>query len=84
MLETRQGFEIYHSVPQEKDISRATVNTVVCCLPLPGEDDIVLFNGVLDYVGRGQNLLSMLLGVGLDMTDLCRMGSPLHLSVIHL
>ena len=61
-----------------------TVDTVICCLPLPSEDDVVLFNGVLDYIGRRQDLLSMLLGVGLDMTDLCCMGSPLHLSIVHL
>ena len=26
----------------------------------------------------------MLLGVGLDMADLCRMGSPFHLGIVHL
>ena len=60
------------------------VDTVVCRLPLLGEDDVVLLNGILDYVGGRQYLLSMLLGVSLDTTDLCRMGSPLHLSIVHL
>ena len=57
---------------------------VVCRFPLPGEDDVVLFDGVLDHVGRSQDLLSMLLGVSLNTTDLCHMGSPLHLSIVHL
>ena len=56
----------------------------MCCLPLLREDDVVLLNGILDYVGCCQHLLSMFLGVGLDMTDLCHMGSPLHLSIVHL
>ena len=60
------------------------VNTVVGRFPLPSEDDVVLFDGILDYVGRRQDLLSMLLGIGLDMTYLCRMGSPFHLSIVHL
>ena len=63
---------------------QVTVDTVVCCLPLLGEDDVVLLDGVLDYVGRRQHLLSMLLGVHLDTMDLCHMGSPLHLSIVHL
>ena len=57
---------------------------VVCRLSLLGEDDVVLLNGILDHVGHGQYLLLMLLGIGLDMTDLCHMGSPLHLSIVHL
>ena len=61
-----------------------TVNAVVRRLPLLREDDIVLLDGVLDYIGRRQHFLSMLFSVGLDMTDLCRMGSPFHLSIIHL
>ena len=61
-----------------------TVNMVVHHLSLLREDDVVLLDGVLDYVGCSQHLLLMLLGVGLDMTDLCCMGSPLHLSIVHL
>ena len=84
MLETRQGLEIHHPVLQEAYLLRTTVDTVVCCFPLPGEDDVVLFDGVLDHVGGRQNLLSMLFGVGLDTTDLSRMGSPLYFSIVHL
>ena len=65
-------------------ILQVMINAVVCRLPLPGEDDVVLFDGVLDHVSGQQNLLSMLFGVGLDTTDLCRMDSPLHLSIVHL
>ena len=61
-----------------------TVDMIMCCLPLLGEDDVVLLNDVLDHIGRCQHLLLMLLGVGLNMMDLCRMGSPLHLSIVHL
>ena len=61
-----------------------TVDTVVCHLPLLRKDDIILLNGVLDHIGHRQNLLSMLFGVSLDMTNLCHMGSPLHLSIVHL
>ena len=60
------------------------VDTVMGHLPLPGKDHVVLLDGVLDYIGRRQHFLSMLFSVGLDMTDLCRMGSPFHLSIIHL
>ena len=56
----------------------------MCRLPLLPEDEVVLLNGVFDRVGGRQDLLSMLLGVGLDTTDLCRMSSPLHLSIVHL
>ena len=84
MLETRQGLEIHDPILQEKDLLRTSVNTIVCRLPLPGKDDVVLFDGILDYIGRCQDLLSMPLSVGLDTTDLCRMGSPFHLSIVHL
>ena len=83
-METRQGLEIHHPVLQETGILQATINVVVCHLLLPGEDDVVLFDGVLDYVSGRQNLLSMLFGFSLNMTDLCCMGSPLHLSIVHL
>ena len=53
-----------------------TVNMVMYRLPPLGEDDVILLNGVLDHVGCCQHLLSMLLGVGLDTMNLCRMGSP--------
>ena len=53
-------------------------------LPLLAEDHIVLLDGVFNRVGSRQDLLVMLLGISLDMTDLCRMGSPLHFSIIHL
>ena len=84
LLETREGLEIYHLVFQEKDLLRTTINTVMCCLLLLVEDDIVLLDGVLNHIGHCQHLLTMLLGVGLNTTDLCHMGSPLHLSIIHL
>ena len=83
-METCQRLEIHHPVLQEKDLLRMMVDTDVCCLPLLGEDDVVLLDGVLDHVGRCQHLLSMLLGVSLDTMNLCRMGSPFHLSIIHL
>ena len=54
------------------------------CLPLLGEDYVVLLDGVLNDVGCGQHLLSVLLGIRLDPLDLGSMGSPLHLSIIHL
>ena len=66
------------------NLLQAMVDMVVCCFPLPSKDDVVPLNGVLDHVGRRQDLLSMLLSVSLNMTDLCRMGSPLHLSIVHL
>ena len=84
MLETRQGLEIHHPVPQETDVLQMTVNTAMCRFPLLGKDDVVLLDGVLDHIGGGQHLLSMLLGVGFDMTDLSCMGSPLYLSIVHL
>ena len=84
LLETCQRLEIHHPILQEKDLLRTTVDMVVCCLPLLGEDDVILLNSVLDHIGHCQHLLSMLLGVGLDTTNLCRMGSPLYLGIVHL
>ena len=60
------------------------VNTVMCHFPLPAEDDVVLLDGVFDGVGSRQDLLTMLLSVGLNTMDLCHMGSPLYLSIVHL
>ena len=57
---------------------------VMCHLLLLGEDDVVLLDSVLDYIGHRQRLLLMLLSIGLDTTDLCHMGSPFHLSIVHL
>ena len=56
----------------------------MCCLLLPREDDVVLFDGVLNHVGHSQNLLLVFLCVGLNTMDLCRVGSLLHLSIVHL
>ena len=84
MLETSQGLEIDHPVLQEANLFQVMVNMLVCCFPLFGEDDVVIFDGILDHVGCRQNLLLMLLGIGLDMMDLCCMGSPFHLSIVHL
>ena len=56
----------------------------MCCLPLLGEDDVVLLNGVLDHIGCCKDLLTMLLSIGLDMTNLCCMGSPFHFSIVDL
>ena len=53
-------------------------------LPLLPEDHVVLLDRVFNGVGRCQDLLTMLLGVGLDTTNLCRMGSPFYLSIVHL
>ena len=84
LLETRQGLEVHHPVLQEMGLLRAMVDTVMCRLPLLREDDVVLLDSVLDHIGSRQHLLSMLLGGGLDTTDLCHMGSPFHLSIVHL
>ena len=84
LLETRQGLEIHNPILQKTDVFQTTVNTVVSRLPLLPEDHVVLLDGVFDGIGRCQNLLTMLLGVGLDTTDLCHMGSPFYLSIIHL
>ena len=83
MLETRQGLEIHNPIFQKTDVFRTTVDAVMRHLPLLAEDDVVLLNGVFNHVGRHQDLLLMLLGVSLDTTDLCRMGSPFHLGIVH-
>ena len=84
LLETRQGLKIHYPILQKMNLFRTTVDAVMRCLPLPSEDDIVLFDDVLDHVGRRQYLLTMLLGIGLNTMNLCHMGSPLHLSIVHL
>ena len=60
------------------------VDMTMCRFPLFSKDDIVFLDGVLDHISGCQYLLSMLLGVGLNTMDLCHMGSPFHLSIIHL
>ena len=56
----------------------------MCRLPLLSEDDVVLLDGIFDRVGGRQDLLSVLLGIGLNATNLRRMGSPFHFSIVHL
>ena len=60
------------------------INVLMCHFLLLGEDHIVLLNGVLDDIGRGQYLLSILLNIGFNLTDLSSMGPPLHLGIVHL
>ena len=84
LLETTQSLKVYHSVLQEAKFFQLTVNAVMRHLPLLPKDHVVLLDGVFNGIGRCQDLLMMLLGVGFDMTDLCRMGSPLNLSIVHL
>ena len=84
LLKTRQGLEIHDPVLQKTKLLQTTVDTVVCHLPLLPEDHVVLLDRVFYGVGRCQDLLTMLLSVGLDTADLCRMGSPFNLGIIHL
>ena len=84
LLETRQGLEVHDLVLQKTDVFQMTVNAVMHHLPLLPEDHIVFLDGVFNSVGCGQDLLTMLLGVGLDMMNLCHMSSPFHLSIVHL
>ena len=60
------------------------VDPIVCCFPLLGEDHVVFLNGILDHVGCCQYLLTMLFGIHLNTMNLCHVGSPLHLGVVHL
>ena len=60
------------------------IDPVMHHLPLLGKDDVVLLDGVLDHVGGGQHLLSVLLGICLNPMDLGSMGSPFHLCIVHL
>ena len=84
LLETRQGLEIHNPILQKTDIFRTMVDAIVRHLPLLPEDYIILLDRVFDGVGRCQDLLTMLLGVGLDMTNLSCMGSPLNFSIVYL
>ena len=84
LLETRQSLEIHDSIFQKSNVFRTTVDAVVRRLLLLPEDHIVLLDGIFDCAGSRQDLLTMLLSVGLDTTDLCHMSSPLHLSIVHL
>ena len=61
-----------------------TINAIVCRLPLLGEDHIVLFNHVLDPVGSSQDLLTVLLSIRLNLTDLGPVGPLLPFSIVHL
>ena len=61
-----------------------TINPIMHCLPLLGEDHVVLVDHILDSIGGSQHLLPVLLSIHLDPTDLGPMGSPLLFSIIHL
>ena len=63
---------------------QVTVNPIMHHLPLPGKDDVVLQDYILDPVHGQQHLLIVLLGIHLDLTDLGPMGSPLLLCVVNL
>ena len=84
MLKAGQSLEIHELILQQANVFRTTVNTIVCRLPLLPKDHVVFLDGIFNRAGSSQDLLMMFLGVGLDATDLCRMGSPLHLGIIHL
>ena len=84
LLKTWETLKVHHPVLQEKDLLQATIDPVVCRLPLLREDHVVLLDGILDPVGSGQDLLAVLLGICLDPTDLGSMGSPFMLSIVHL
>ena len=84
MLKTRQGLEVHEPILQKTDVFRTTVDAVVRRLPFLPKDDVVLLDGVFDCVSSCQDLLTMLLGVGLDTMDLCRMSSPFNFSIVHL
>ena len=60
------------------------IDAIMCCLPLLGANHVVLLDHVLDPIGRGQDLLMVLLGICLDTTDLGSMSSPFCFSIIHL
>ena len=60
------------------------IDAIMCCLPLLGANHVVLLDHVLDPIGRGQDLLTVLLGICLDTTDLGSMSSPFCFSIIHL
>ena len=68
----------------KEDVLQTMVDPVMSHLPLLSEDDIVLLNDVLNYVGHCQHLLSVLLSIHLNTMNLGRMGSPFHFGIIHL
>ena len=84
LLETQKTFKVHHLIPQEKDVLQVTIDAVMHCLPLLGEDDVVFLDCVLDNIGCSQQLLSVLLGIHFNLTDLSPMGSPLSFSIVHL
>ena len=63
---------------------QTTVNMIMGCLPLLGEDHIVLQDCILNLIGGQQHLLVVLLGIHLDPTNLGSMSSPLMFSIVNL
>ena len=61
-----------------------TIDLLMGRLPLLREDDVVLLDGILDDVGGGQDLLSVLLGIHLNLLDLSSVGPPFMFSIVHL
>ena len=61
-----------------------TINPLIGQLPLVGEDTIVLHHHLLDLIGHGQDLLTILLNIHFNLPDLYTMGPLLLLHVVHL
>ena len=61
-----------------------TIDVILGHFPFLGEDHIVLLDCVLDHVGSGKYLLTVLLSICLDLMDLGPMGSPLPFSIVRL
>ena len=84
LLETRKTLKVHHPVLEEKMFLRTMVDLIMGCLPLPRENVIVFHNCLLNPVGGRQDLLVILFGIHLNMTDLGTVGPPLLFRVIHL
>ena len=83
-METQKSLKVHHVILQEKEVLRMTVNVIMHHLPLLGEDEVVLLDGILDHVGRCQYLLAILLSIRFDPTNLGCMGPPFYFHIVHL
>ena len=69
---------------QEKMFLHTTIDPTMGQLPLLSEDLVVLQDGLLNLVGCDQDLLAILLGLGLNAPNLGAVSPPLNFHIIHL
>ena len=84
LLEAQKTLEFHNTSLEEKMFLQMTIDPIMGRLPLSREDAIVLHYCLLNPVCSQQALLTTLLGVCFNLTDLGPMSPPFPFHIIHL